>query len=216
MYYALRASPFTSQPPSVSPAHIISPVSNQFVDFFSLSSSLCSVHGSCRHTPTHDLFLSTPFPSTVQCTSPHLILLSRVSARLRLALAFARNEVMIAVIGRFSSAACFPTIFSFFPRWPVFSSPSLSPLSFLCSVLFWLFFLVHLLFRRIYESFLCFPQSAIVIRQSTRIFHIIYHIIPYNSIHPSLCPFTAHHRFCSALLIGVAPSSVFVFVFVCL
>lgn len=122
---------------------------------------------------------------------------------------------MIAVIGRFSSAACFPTIFSFFPRWPVFSSPSLSPLSFLCSVLFWLVFLVHLLFRRIYESFLYFPQSVIVIRQSTRIFHIIYHIIPYNSIHPSLRPFTAHHRFCSALLICVAPSSVFVlFLFV--
>lgn len=120
---------------------------------------------------------------------------------------------MIAVIGRFSSAACFPTIFSFFPRWPVFSSPSLSPLSFLfCSGCF---FLVHLLFCRIYESFLCFPQSVIVIRQSTRIFHIIYHIIPYNSIHPSLRPFTAHHRFCSALLICVAPSSVFVlFLFV--
>lgn len=42
MYYTLRASPFTSPLPSISPAHIISPVSNQFVDFFFLSLLPCA------------------------------------------------------------------------------------------------------------------------------------------------------------------------------
>lgn len=63
MYYTLRASPFTTPLPSVSPAHIISPVSNQFVDFF--LSLFVPVHGSRHHTPTHDQFSSTPFPSVV-------------------------------------------------------------------------------------------------------------------------------------------------------
>lgn len=109
---------------------------------------------------------------------------------------------MIAVIGRFSSAAGYasrsssrssrdnPSALLLLSRRVFFSV--------FCFVLFFFSSCIRF-FCRIYESFLLL-QSVIVIQQSTRIFHIIYHIIPYHtiaSIHPSI----HHFVLCLSLIL---------------
>lgn len=103
---------------------------------------------------------------------------------------------MIAVIGRFSSAAGHASrSYSRSSRDNPSALLLLSRRVFFSVFCFVLFFFSSCIrfFCRIYESFLLL-QSVIVIQQSTRIFHIIHHIIPYHtiasihlSIHPSLC-----------------------------
>lgn len=111
--------------------------------------------------------------------------------------------MMIAVIGRFSSAAGHASRSSSRssrdnPSALLLLSRRFSRFSrvLFCSV----FFLSCIrFFCRIYESFLLL-QSVIVIQQSTRIFHIIYHIIPYHtiaSIHPSI----HHFVLCLSLIL---------------